>query len=609
MAYYPPSEYSNDSTDSVGTFDTIRTRDLLQSTSTLNLSAFSRDDLLANTPNTNRNPLSTQDQTRTTQSQIRAAYDRVRTSITSTNTRLSQPITSAPQTPTAGPHADMDVSPEQFRADVAHTTQLIKAVVDASEEGRASALQTSRAASPGQVIALLEQVGRLIALQPVDERESVNGSEAAVEVPESASAEEGAAADTNADTSPSSKLMKAGRRVLASVSLVTDEGHVLARAPVRTYVVQPPLQTSSVTLASTTNSDVSSSSTAAHEPVAQAARARPPRHLLHPGRVLHPLKLNPLTPSVAAAEGRSSPLLSPAGDEPRTPTQEWWQSNGVAGYTGLERLGGRPDPTPDKYDDLLKNKYTIEKEGSNEDAISAVVELFGTEKFSEKANLWQQVEANGEISLGLATAEMSFGRSLDDKELMMIAHNRMAYCDSNRYKADEHTGDLKPIPNAKYVPVWELSFRAAEISGKLKSSTETKNIWLVSNNVVNKLAKKVMDEGHKVAEAVMEISYKDGKTKYGKTNKDGKVIIAGKDVTDDIKKDKDVKEVTTSHTWKSGATGTEGTIFEKLAGTDNNYSYLAMAGRHPSVFEGYKLKSISTVKKGNDYHMAILLSK
>ncbi|RDL36633.1 uncharacterized protein BP5553_05985 [Venustampulla echinocandica] len=247
---------------------------------------------------------------------------------------------------------------------------------------------------------------------------------------------------------------------------------------------------------------------------------------------------------------------------------------GVRGDKGV-KLVASPEKGNVDYTQRQKDNYNTEEEPEFEGVDDSVPKMGLDKKYGfDSVNGWKTYSVNSKDNLLEPLIKMSFGRAKkDDKEyLAFVAHNRFAEHDGNRYKLDDNGNNVlddnkRPVENpdkdSKAVPVSQLTYETAQLSGMLKPAEK---VFLISENVINNQAQKAITAAHKA---------------LGKT---GQPCLLKKD-----------------------APGPEGEHFKIIAGTDNNYSYLNTVGRNPDFFKNYDVVSIETYE--NPPMMNMELSK
>ena len=192
---------------------------------------------------------------------------------------------------------------------------------------------------------------------------------------------------------------------------------------------------------------------------------------------------------------------------------------------------------------------------------------------------WKTYEVSSKDNKVEPLIKMSVGTAKkDDQEyLAIVAHERFAQKDGNRFKLDEYgdnildkDGNFVPNPDAatKAVPASQLTYDAAQQSGMLKSDAKPEKVFLISENVINDQAQKALPEAHAAL------------------GKNGQPLTLRKD-----------------------AEGVEGEQFKIIAGLDNNYAYLNTVGRNPDFFGDYELVSIETFETPPTMNMELSKKK
>ncbi|KAF9700819.1 hypothetical protein EKO04_001234 [Ascochyta lentis] len=276
---------------------------------------------------------------------------------------------------------------------------------------------------------------------------------------------------------------------------------------------------------------------------------------------------------------RSSGCGGGASSSPDFPTLSTEQKTvlGNRGSKGINLLA-----SPKKGEDLtqrIMDNYNVKKiefEESVEDTISDI----GLETkygFKTSGEDWQTWTVNSKNNNVEPVIKMSFSRAKSDdgkENLALIAHERFAERDGNRYQLTESKDTIKdkdgnlleqPDRDMKAAPVSQLVFEAAQRSDSTKTPAD--RVFLVSENVANEDAQKAINEALSV---------------LGNTG--GSKVL------------------------RKEATGAEADHFRIIAGTDDNYSYINTAGRNPDFFKDYDLTEIE-IWEGPEYKMSISLVK
>ncbi|KAK7920878.1 hypothetical protein PG985_008900 [Apiospora marii] len=272
------------------------------------------------------------------------------------------------------------------------------------------------------------------------------------------------------------------------------------------------------------------------------------------------------------------PVHIGAGDKPSNKDPDIWCRGTGCGASG----GEKPDPvalgtkggkgidlaaSPKEGTDYSQRygNYEFKKQGEPEGADDSIPALGLDKKYGfHEEEGWATYYIKSKDQSVDPAAKMSYGRvTKDGKEyLAMVAHDRHAEYDGNRYKLKPNGDNVKdadgklelnPDGNTKAVPVAQLVYKGAQDAKVLDKPAD--KVFLVSENVINDAAKVIIPDALKAV---------------GKGDAKGPVVFKNGD-------------------------GEEGKQFKILAGLDNNYSYLNTVGRNPGFFKDYKLDSITVV--------------